>query len=629
MCAIAGIISIVQTDNLKKDINSMLETVVHRGPDGQGSKIFDNKIVLGHRRLAILDLSEKGIQPMQRTGRYWITYNGEIYNYIELREELIKEGYAFSTDTDTEVLLAAYEKWGNDCVNHFNGMWAFAIYDEEKNQLFCSRDRYGVKPFYYSFSDNRFIFGSEIKEILAVFGKRPKVNRNTFDAYLVRGGFDKCEETMFDGIYQIEGGYNLILNCGDLTYKTVRWYDLRNIAVNKNDRHTNYRIFREKFLKAVNLRLRSDVPVGSCLSGGLDSSAIICAVHDNFKETKNDKGQYTVTSCFENERYDEWEYAESVIKKTGAASYQVFPDMGKIFEELDHIIWHMDEPFGGTSIYAQWCVFKEAKRRGLTVMLDGQGSDEQLAGYSAFYKVLFTQLLKKGKWKKLLHEIKCYKALREETEDLKTFDLVLSAITTLMMPNFLRYRLNTIYGRKKTGVPFSNAICNNAIVKSNFEGADKRNPQKYIYSGMNVGLRALLHFEDRNSMAHSIESRVPFLDYELAEFIYSIPFEQKIEDGRTKTILREALKDLLPEKIYNRYSKLGFATPEDVWLKENEEFFFDELGKACDKLSGIVEKNKVLKWYKDHIQATRRGDTTCFRIICASHWVEVFDVDLG
>lgn len=628
MCAIAGIISIVQTDNLEKDINSTLETVVHRGPDGQGSKIFDNKIALGHRRLAILDLSEKGIQPMQRAGRYWITYNGEIYNYIELREELIKEGYAFSTDTDTEVLLAAYEKWGNDCVNHFNGMWAFAIYDEEKNQLFCSRDRYGVKPFYYSFSDNRFIFGSEIKEILAVLGKRPKVNRNTFDAYLVRGGFDSGTETMFDEIYQIEGGYNLLLNCGDLTYKIVRWYDLRDVAINKNDKHTNYEIFRKKFLKAVNLRLRSDVPVGSCLSGGLDSSAIVCAVHENFKKTKTDNGQYTITSCFENKCYDEREYAESVIEKTGVTSYQVFPDMGKIFEELDHIIWHMDEPFDGTSIYAQWCVFKEAKRQGLTVMLDGQGSDEQLAGYSAFYKVLFTQLLKKGKWKKLLHEIKYYKALREETEDLKTVDLILSAMTTLMIPNILRYRMNAIYGRKKTGAPFSNSIYNNAIVKSNFERADKKNPQKYIYSGMNIGLRALLHFEDRNSMAHSIESRVPFLDYELAEFIYSVPFEQKIEDGRTKNILREALKDLLPEKIYNRHSKLGFATPEDVWLKENEDFFLKELEKACDKLSGILEKDRVLKWYKDHIRATRRGDTTCFRIICASHWADVFNVDL-
>ena len=489
MCAIAGVISIVQTDNLKEDINSMLETVVHRGPDGQGTKIFDNKIALGHRRLAILDLSEKGTQPMQWTGRYWITYNGEIYNYIELREELIKEGYDFSTDTDTEVLLAAYEKWGNDCVNRFNGMWAFAIYDKEENQLFCSRDRYGIKPFYYSFSNNRFIFGSEIKEILAVLGKRPKVNRNTFDAYLVGGGFDKCEETMFDGIYQIEGGYNLILNCGNLTHKTVRWYDLRNTTINKNDKHANYRIFREKFLNAVNLRLRSDVPVGSCLSGGLDSSAIVCAVHENFKKTESDKGQYTITSCFENKRYDEWEYAKSVIEKTDVTSYQVFPDMGKVFEELDHIIWHMDEPFNGTSIYAQWCVFKEAKKQGLTVMLDGQGSDEQLAGYDVFYKVLFIDLIKKGKWKNLLHEITCYKSLKCKSNNLKFFETIAASLTTLLVPDGLRYKINRIYRNRKSGSPFPVSMYDNSIIKNEYKERDKRSSQKYIYGEMNIGIK--------------------------------------------------------------------------------------------------------------------------------------------
>lgn len=633
LCGIAGRVSLNTDQSVTDSVRRMLDTIVHRGPDGWGVETLDGHVGLGHRRLAILDLTEKGKQPMCRANRYWITFNGEIYNYLELRQELQAMGEAFRTDTDTEVLLAAYARWGTECVSHFNGMWAFAIYDAIAQTLFCSRDRFGVKPFYYTVVNDQFFFASEIKALLAVLPQRPKADMTHLAAYLADGILDADEGTMFDGVSQLLGGYNLLLDCRDLSFRISRWYDLRTVKANNNTKEQNYALFREKFLHSVGLRLRSDVPVGSCLSGGLDSSSIVCAVHELLEEKRkrNDSvpSQYTISSCFEDLRYDEREYSDAVVKHTGATHYQVFPDMGKVFTELDKIIWHMDEPFGGTSIYAQWCVFREAKKNGLIVMLDGQGADEQLAGYTPFYRVLFLQLLKTGQWGRLFHEMKCYQSLRAGSEPIPTRELLLSVLGTWLLPDSVRFWLNKLWRRKSEGRPLPAYMYDNPLSVGAYLDYDKRDVQKFIYTSLQHGMRALLHYEDRDSMAYSIEARVPFLDYELAEFIYSVPFDQKIENGRTKNLLREGLKDILPEKIYNRISKLGFVTPEDVWLKENEEFFYKELNKACDRLSRVLDKEKVLQWYKGHVKATRCGDTTCFRIICAAHWADVFDVMVG
>lgn len=629
MCGIAGIVLREKDNIIESKISQMLDTIIHRGPDGCGIKVFDSKVALGHRRLAIIDLSDEGLQPMTSNGRYWVTFNGEIYNYIELRCELEQMGISFSTHTDTEVLLAAYIQWGELCVDRFNGMWAFAIYDSKEEILFCSRDRYGVKPFYYEINRNHFLFASEIKEITALKSKGEiKVNYDNFVAYLANGTLDSNEYTMFDGIEQLLGGYNLIFNCKTWEKNIYQWYDLTKVKLNKNDREVNEKIFKEKFLKSVELRLRADVAVGSCLSGGLDSSSIVCAVHNNLKDQGKEKNQYTVSSCFEDKRYDEQEYIDAVIRDTGATSYKVFPDMDELFNNLDTIIWHMDEPFGSTSIYAQWNVFKTAKEHGLTVMLDGQGADEQLAGYTPFYKVLFLDLLKKGKFNKLRREIEAYKRLRADSEVVKTWELLVSTVLTAFVSDELRFKLNKLFRKRQNGMPFPPAFYDNKVSKCGWLQYDKRNPQKYINTSMHHGMSALLHYEDRDSMAHSIESRVPFLDYELAEFIYSVPMDQKIVDGKTKNILREGLKEILPTEIYNRYSKLGFVTPEDKWLKENEKFFFEELQKSCDILGKIVDKEQVLAWYQKNVQSTRQGDNTCFRIICAAHWVKIFNVSL-
>lgn len=628
MCGIAGYVGKKRDNGIQGTIDSMLSTIVHRGPDGSGTYFYEDRVGLGHRRLSIIDLTENGTQPMTYLDRYHITFNGEIYNYPELRNKLEKTGFSFSTESDTEVLLASYAKWGGGCVDHLNGMWSFAIFDEKEDKIFASRDRYGVKPFYYYHDGEKFLFASEIKEIVEVLPKPIVADMDHLSTFLVNGSFDYDEGTMFKGIRQLIGGYNLTFDCSTFEMNIEHYYDLRMVCENTNSQQENERIFAKKFEKAIELRLRSDVPVGSCLSGGLDSSSIVCMVHE-ILEKKNDTNtrQAAVSSCFEDKRYDEQEYIDEVIKKTGAESCKVFPDMNKVLKKLDKIIWHMDEPFPGTSCYAQWCVFEEAKKQGLTVMLDGQGSDEQIAGYTPFYKVLFIELMKKGKWKRLKEEINAYRTLRSDTEPVPFREVILSTITSWLFPDGLRYKLNRLYVKKITGLPFPKEMYKSKALEEGYRAYNKRNVRQYIYAGMHYGMRTLLHYEDRNSMAHSVEARVPFLDYELAEFIYSVPLEHKIEKGRTKNLLREGLKDILPEAIYNRISKLGFVTPEDKWLKENEEFFYDELEKACDRLSNILDKEQMLTWYRSHVQKTRMGDTTSFRVICAAHWADVFRVE--
>ena len=479
MCGIAGIVSNKKKDNLENMINGMLETIVHRGPDGSGKKFFDDKVALGHRRLAIIDLSEKGLQPMEWNKRYWITFNGEIYNYKELREQLIKEkNFSFESETDTEVILAAFAAWGEKCVNYFNGMWSFAIFDRNNQKMFCSRDRYGVKPFYYSMVDDYFVFGSEIKEILKISKGLIKANQKNLEAFLVNGLLDTNNETMFEGIFQLEGGCNLWLDNKTLNYKIERWHHIEKIKSNSFGKKKNCEIFRKKLFLAIRLRLRSDVPIGSCLSGGLDSSAIVCIANSILKEEKDNVEQYTITSCFTDEKYDEQKYADAVTEKTGTISYKIYPDIDKFFKEIDKIVWHMDEPFISMSMFAQWNIFREAKRKGLKVMLDGQGADEQLAGYTSFYNALFYDLLKKGKVKRLFREIKGFKRIRAESEKMSTVERVFSLIARFMIPGSLLYKIRLRYNDKKTELPFAKRMYFNDVIMSKNKLCDGKNQQR-------------------------------------------------------------------------------------------------------------------------------------------------------
>ena len=622
MCGIAGCISNEGKIDRGK-FNKMVDIISHRGPDDRGT-FFENNLALGHRRLSIIDLSRDGHQPFFYNDEYIIVFNGEIYNYLELKEYLVQKGYHFRTRTDTEALIASYCFWGEECVEHFNGMWSFAIYDRKKHQIFCSRDRFGVKPFYYTEQEGLFLFASEIKQFFEMLEKNPKANKDTLLQFIIRGNMDYSAETMFKDIYQLPGGYNLIYNLKEHTWHIKQYYDIRKIHETKIDYEEACKQFRDKFYDSVNLRLRSDVPLGYCLSGGLDSSAIVCMADNIVKNRGGEEEQHTISSCFEDKRYDEQEYIDEVVEHTSVISHKVFPEETDLFNLLDDIIWHMDEPFGSTSIYAQWNVFKAAQDCQLKVMLDGQGADEQLAGYTNFYMVMFADCLKKGQIKKFLKERKIYKKNRAITElHISSKKIVLSAIGTLIIPN--RYFLKRLYySFSYKRLPFTKKQLYQAL-KSEliYPVQDARD---YIAESMRNGMASLLHFEDRDSMAHSIESRVPFLDYQLAEMIYAMPFDHKLREGITKAMLRDGLKDILPEKIRTRYSKLGFVTPEEQWINNNFDKYKEELAEAVDALSQILEPDRVMKWFDENEGKIKRQDFTPWRIICAGHWAKLFHV---
>ena len=622
MCGIAGYIGKNKVD--KDMFNHMVDIIEYRGPSDRGV-YFDANIALGHRRLSIIDLSPAGHQPYEYLDRYVLVFNGEIYNYKELRLDLEIKGYQFKSSSDTEVLIACYDCYGEKCVELFNGMWAFAIYDKDEKEVFISRDRFGVKPLYYYKDENQFLFSSEIKQILCMLSPGQKVNRQRLFDYLIRGYSDFTEETMIEGIYQLRGGNNLRYCLENNKVCIEEYYNLNEIQTVCDDFNKAKDDFKKEFNNSISLRLRSDVPLGYCLSGGLDSSAIVCTADIVIKDNKIDVRQKSISSCFEDKRYDEQEYIDEVLKNTDVEGVKIFPQGDNLIEDLEKVIWHMDEPFSSTSQYAQWNVFKGARDNGLTVMLDGQGADEQLAGYTGFYSVIFAEYLRKLRLISFARELKAYKRLRAQTETyVKSYKIVVEAIISAFLPKKIQKigKLYLFYLRRKS--PFFAKDIKRTIMGLDLYPAN--NSRKYIIDNFKCNLSMLLRFEDRNSMAFSIESRVPFLDYKLVETVFKMPIEYKINNGITKHIVREALADVLPEKIRTRYSKLGFVTPEDQWINDNPEIYRKELEAAAQYLEPLVSKEKVLDWYDSIAGSVERMDYTAFRIICAGKWIKIFNL---
>lgn len=586
MCGISGIIDRRNQPVSINQIKIITDLIRHRGPDDEGYHT-ESGFGFGHRRLSILDLSADGHQPMPYLNRYVITYNGEVYNYLEIKDELLESGYQFKSKTDTEVILAAYDKWGADCVERFNGMWAFAIFDRKKQEIFCSRDRFGVKPFYYALIGNTFAFGSEIKQFTGLNGWKAQVNVPRMLDFFVNGIFDHTDQTLFEGVNQLRGGHNLLYDLKTQNFRIYKWYNLREKIkpFAKSFEEAKLR-FRDLFQDAVRLRLRSDVKVGSCLSGGLDSSSIVCTVNELLRETGQEAVQETVSSCFAQKQYDEQEFIDEVIAKTEIKSNKIFPQFGQLFRDLEEITWHQDEPFGSTSIFAQWSVFKEAKKRNLIVMLDGQGADESLAGYPLYYETLLISLVKKLRLNRLRTEAKEYQKLPYYSPKPALLRLVKSFLPKRML-NRVRHLLPSHDLR---------------FVKAEYRQQPKGYVPSYFASIQELSLDQLtlthlpmlLHYEDRDSMAHSIESRVPFLDYRLVEFILSLPDEFKISEGQTKFILREALGDIIPDKIKNRRDKMAFVTPEAEWMKQNQEFFRERVRAAAAYFSQWIDAEAIV-----------------------------------
>jgi asparagine synthase (glutamine-hydrolysing) len=589
-------------------------------------------LVFGHRRLAIIDLSETGIQPMSNeSGSLWITYNGEIYNYLELREELIHNGYRFLSQSDTEVVLYAYQEWGTNCVNHFNGMWSFSIADFKERILFCSRDRMGIKHFYYFIDQYHFVFTSEIKQLLEFPFILKKINESAVYGYLAYEAVEQSEETFFIGINRLLQGQNLVFNL-DTHILAKQYYYQPIIQLNQSiTSNEAAEEFRRLLTDSVKLHLRSDVEVGSCLSGGLDSSSIVCLMQRRLQEQGQIGIQHTFSSHFEEKEANELEYIEEVIRFTHVQAHLTNPTPEEFIHDLERLVWHQDEPFGSTSIFAQWSVFKLVHGYGIKVMLDGQGADEMLAGYIGLAHSYFKELLATRRLFRFIVEVFSYKRLHGMPWS--TIFPGLSSIWTNItgkIPGL--FNAKTQVGILSAADLMQPSIARKYQDQSHFISDQQLKPfgnhdhlQNLLYQlTFHGNLQSLLKYEDRNSMAFSVEARVPFLDYRLVEFIFSLPSEFKIKEGYTKRVLRNGMENIIPEKIRWRVGKLGFATPEALWQRSILKPMIEKA--LLTENVGYFIKCKQALTYLKHLEKHQIMDFTPWRWLNLSLWMKVYDL---
>ncbi len=550
---------------------------------------------------------------MQYDDRLWLSFNGEIYNFIELREELEKKGYKFRTNTDSEVILASYAEWGSNCVDHFNGMFAIIIIDIYNNSFFVARDRYGVKPLYYWVPSNKkyVAFASEIKAFMDIPEWNPKLNGQRAYDYLNYGLTDHTNETLYRGVFQIRGGEAIY---GDLdrpiqTLNIYRWYTFFPSPI-KLSRDEIAERFYDLFVDSVSIRLRSDVKVGSCLSGGLDSSSIVCVVNDILKTKKIADSQATVSAIAPGSSHDETKYIDVIHKERGITGTFVEPALDDLWKSMNRLLYFQEEPFGSTSIYAQWCVFAKAREEKLTVMLDGQGADELLAGYRNFVMIYFSQLMREGKWGRLVKE--CVLTKRKQGYSM-AYAMKWGLEKFVSKQNNRRrgewYSLDKLDAISEMPMYFG---------RKEKKTLNEFSEQLLLYNNLPM----LLKYEDRNSMAHSVESRLPFLDYRLVEFIQSLPEEAKYADGMTKVVLRDGMRGVLPERIRMRMDKIGFETPEEDWERENREEFRKRIKQAIDVTDGIINE-KALDYFDETVRKAKR-DFGIWRIINFGSWYDIF-----
>ncbi|HET7116014.1 MAG TPA: asparagine synthase (glutamine-hydrolyzing) [Hanamia sp.] len=571
MCGIAGIISVNENEIFQQRLQLMTDTIAYRGPDGEGHWISKSgKVGLGHRRLSIIDLSPNASQPMHYLSRYTIIFNGEIYNYIELKQTLIKQGYSFKTESDTEVLTALYDKEKENCLSRLDGMFSFVIYDNKKDEIFVARDRFGEKPFYYSYDPGKhFIFGSEMKCLWAA-GVKKEVNNKMLFAYLNYGSLrnQKDEsETFYKNCTNLPHGHYLKLSVNSCILSIKKYYDIDFKNINHTITETQAQEkFRELFYTSVRRRLRSDVTVGSSLSGGLDSSLIVCVI-DQIKKGTRQK-QDTFSAIFPGFAKDERKYINDVIESTNVSPHFTVPDDNGIIKDLGKIFWHQEEPFGTASIFAQYCVMRLAKENNVTVLLDGQGADEYLAGYHSYYHQFFNDL-KKNYPKISRSQYSSYLELHDANDinqimkkDLKYFVRMKIPKTLKAGKNFMNY-----YNHKKESF-FSDEFYFANIKNNGIPYQYPKDLNSALYYNIFQGeLQSLLRYCDRNSMSQSREVRLPFLYHELVEFVLTLPPYFKINKGWTKWILRSSFSNLLPGEIVWRRDKIGYEPPQASWLQ--------------------------------------------------------------
>lgn len=618
MCGIAGILSPDKRNVSEQRLQVMTAAIEHRGPENEGFWLnIERSAGFGHRRLSIIDLSSAGSQPMHYSDRYTITYNGEIYNYIELKEDLIKKGYVFASDGDTEVVLAAYACYGAYCLQYFDGMFAFAIWDQQEKIIFCARDRFGEKPFYYTWlpKEHEFIFASEMKALWSA-GVPKKMDNEMLLNYLTLGWVQNPvnkQQTFYEDILSLPPSHYLLYKFqpNNEPYLTVKSYwdiDKESQVTNRSEDFVQQH-FLELFTNSVKRRLRSDVTIGSSISGGLDSSAIAAIVNKLINGTGKQK---TFSAVFPGFEKDESKQIAEITNYFNIENHQVSPLADHFIADFEKLMYHQEEPFQSSSIYAQYKVYELAKQNGVTVILDGQGADETMAGYSKYYHWFWQEKIAAGKCKEVHSEIKSAKQNGNEIAwGWKNY-------AAAYLPKIAAGQLQKNNYKKQSNHPdltpdfFSYNYNKTKVFKP---PVAKLNDILY-FNTMQFGLEELLRYADRNSMAHSREVRLPFLSHELVQFIFSLPSSFKIKQGFTKHLLRMSMNDFLPESIAWRKDKVGFEPPQKQWMQHAkvQECVHESRKKMVQH--GMLNKDVLKKPVRD--QPAHAHENYDWRYLCAA-----------
>jgi asparagine synthase (glutamine-hydrolysing) len=590
MCGIVGLWNLDHQPVSPAMLECFTDSLAHRGPDGNGFYIdSEANLGLGHRRLAIIDTSDGGRQPMSfGDGRYWITYNGEMYNFLELKAELEQSGYQFKSDSDTEVILAAYHHWGEDCQLRFNGMWAFAIWDRAERKLFISRDRFGVKPLIYYFDEKHFAFGSEVKAFLALDWFEPDFDPAMVTAALSNErlieGDERC---LLRGLRHLFGGHCLTLRMGEQP-KIRRWWNtldhLEQISQKYDDQVDR---FRELFLDACRIRMRSDVPIGTALSGGLDSSSILCGMRhvrngNNTNERLAEDWQRAFIMTYPGAAIDERQYADQVIDHTGATPIYCTGASEMYLENFDRILFQYEEI--SDLHLGPWLVHKAQRENGIVVTIDGHGGDEALGGYPWYVTSAFKDSLTKFSPRRARELVSIMKGLELFPDNEFYIKSVQALFAKATKSNEQRWLLQT-----------PTEFISPAYEEDRVQIQDRDTLFKTLYKDFHfIQLPTNLRDFDRLSMAHGVEVRSPFMDWRLVCFLFSLPAMAKIGGGFTKRILRDALKGILPEPIRTRTRKLGFPNLAEAWTSPRaQEFIRDVVHSTEFRESSVWDGKKI------------------------------------
>ena len=637
MCGIAGIITSREPKDYSNWSNSTLRSLQHRGPDDSGWLTIgrnnhiergrhrmlasESCVYLLHRRLSIIDLSDGGWQPMSAfSDLIHIVFNGEIYNYLELKFELIELGYTFSSDSDTEVLLCAYHRWNVDCVKHFVGMFSFVIVDLRTNVIFGARDHFGIKPFYYTKNgNNEFIFSSEVSPLLQFSSK--KIRAKGAFSYLRYGITDNSFGTLFDDIFQLEAGCFFVFslkNVGDIVQHRYWSLDISNqsdlsfqSAVDKT---------RELFFENMKLHLRSDVPIGFALSGGMDSSAIVAAARKILPEIELHTFSYDAVDV----NLSEKKWFDLVSSEMNTHQHLIRVSTAEMLIDLPQLIRIHGEPFSSTSMYAQFRIFQEAKRAGVTVMLDGQGGDELLGGYTSYYGARIASMIKN-------FDVNGIVSIFSSLNNTVGIKKLLPLVGNFVIPANLQGLMRQLVGEQvvpswlrsqwfvEQGVQFD-------PIRSNYPGKFQLKADLFASLFENT-LPRLLRFEDRNSMIHSVESRVPFLTAQFAEFALSLPENFLISNtGTTKSVFREAMRGIVPDAVIDRKDKIGFNTPERNWMLEIQPFVEKCLASETFNNLPMLNQSEIHKDWANIVSGNARFDFRVWRWVNFVLWSEEFEV---